>query len=307
MLIFDFASRGSGGAGLMPYVFAGAGMTVHNDQPQFYSGSTYDNSQLVGGWSYGGGLMLPLGNTLEAMGEIRQRPSGFFNVSPSTRPATTEFRVGLSLRLGSAFGNRYRSATSVPPRPPRPRRNDSNDAIHIILGSVSEAGGAVASPASATRVIPTAERYLGTPYRYGGTSPVTGFDCSGFVQYVFARNAVRLPRTSRQQAKVGAAMPRNFKSLAAGDLVMFAEGGEPISHVAIYAGHNRIIHATSSGGSVRYDDLESRRGRWFVEHMVAARRVTPDAHGLMLDLVQLLDVKSLADTALDFGDFAPRP
>src|SRR5256885_12027391 len=194
------------------------------------------------------------------MGEIRQRPSGFFNVSPSTRPATTDFRVGLSLRLGSAFGaNRYRSAAADPPRPPRPRRHESNDAIHIIRGSVSEAGGCVPPPAPSARVIPTAERCLGTPYRYGGTSPVTGFDCSGFVQYVFARNAVRLPRTSRQQAKVGVSMPRRFSSLTAGDLVMFAERGEAISHVAIYAGHNRITHATSSGGTVRYDDLDASR------------------------------------------------
>jgi hypothetical protein len=102
-------------------------------------------------------------------------------------------------------------------------------------------------------------------------------------------------------------MPRNIKSLAAGDLVMFAERGEPISHVAIYAGHNRIIHATSSGGSVRYDDLGTKRGQWFVQHMAAARRVTPDGRGLMLDLVQLLDAKTLADTALDIGDLAPRP
>ena len=306
MLIFDFASRG-GGVGLMPYVFAGAGMTVHNEQPQFYNSSSYDNSQLVGGWSYGGGLVLPLGNTLEAIGEIRQRPSGFFNVSPSTRPATTEFRVGLSLRLGSAFGgNRYRSAAADPPRPPRPRRHESNDAIHVILGSVSEAGGAVAPPASSARVIPTAERYLGTPYRYGGTSPVTGFDCSGFVQYVFARNAVRLPRTSRQQARVGVSMPRRFSSLTAGDLVMFAERGEAISHVAIYAGHNRIIHATSSGGTVRYDDLGTRRGQWFVEHMVAARRVTPDGRGLMLDLVKLLDAPWSGQLLPDFESLRSR-
>jgi cell wall-associated NlpC family hydrolase len=183
----------------------------------------------------------------------------------------------------------------------------TNDPVRVILGRVGKVAGASRPGASAARVIPTAERYLGTPYRYGGTSPVTGFDCSGFVQYVFARNAVKLPRTSRQQAKVGVAMPRRFKSLSAGDLVMFAEPGEPISHVAIYAGHNRIIHATSSGGKVRYDDLGTRRGQWFVDHMVAARRVTPDGRGLMLDLVKMLDARSLVDTALDVGDFAPRP
>ena len=306
MLIFDFASRGSLGAGLAPYVFAGAGLGVRNDNATIYN--SYNSAQVEGGWSYGGGILLPLGNTLEAMGEIRARPSGFFNVTPSTRPTTTEFRVGLSLRLGTALGgSRYRSVPNDPPPPPRPRRRSADESIKSILGGISEAAGASAPAASAARVIPTAEHYLGTPYRYGGTSPLTGFDCSGFVQYVFARNAVRLPRTSRQQARVGTALPRSFKSLAPGDLVMFAEQGEAISHVAIYAGRNRIIHATSSGGSVRYDDLSTRRGQWFVDHMVAARRVTPYGHGLMLDLVQLLDAKSLADTALDIGDLAPRP
>jgi NlpC/P60 family protein len=306
MLIFDFASRGSRGTGLSPYVFAGAGLAVHNPD---YTTSYDPNSQLAGGWSYGGGLLLPVGGSLEAMGEIRARPPGFFNLNPSNQPTRTEIRVGLSLRLGSAFGGSgYRSTPNDPPPPPRPRRRRTgDDAIRIILGGVSEAGGATAPPASAARVIPTAEHYLGIPYRYGGTSPVTGFDCSGFVQYVFARNNVGLPRTSRQQARVGTPMPRDWRKLAPGDLVLFAERGEPISHVAIYAGHHRIIHASSSGGSVRYDDLTTPRGEWFVDHMVAARRVTPDASGLMLDLVKMLDAKSLADSALDIGDFAPRP
>ena len=307
MLIFDFASRGSRGAGLSPYVFAGAGLTVHNTG--YTTNYGYNSGQVAGGWSYGGGLLLPIGGALEAMGEIRARPPGFFNLNPSNQPTRTEIRVGLSLRLGSAFGgSRYRSAPSDPPPPPRPRRRTTgDDAIRIILGGVSEAGGAIAPPASAARVVPTAERYLGTPYRYGGTSPTTGFDCSGFVQYVFARNDVKLPRTSRQQAKVGTPMPHDWRKLAPGDLMMFAERGGPISHVAIYAGRHRIIHASSSGGSVRYDDLTTTRGEWFVEHMVAARRVTPDASGLMLDLVKMLDSKSRADSALDLGDFAPRP
>jgi hypothetical protein len=306
MLIFDFASRG-GGPGLSPYVFAGAGLSVHNSTA--YSSYSYDSGQILGGWSYGGGLLLPIGGSLEAMGEIRARPSGFFNLRPSNEPTRTQIRVGLSLRLGSAFGgSRYRSVPTDPPPPPRPRRrSDSDDAVRIILGGVSEAGGAVAPPASAARVIPTAERYLGTPYRYGGTSPATGFDCSGFVQYVFAKNNVRLPRTSRQQAKVGTPLPRDWRKLAPGDLIMFAERGEPISHVAIYAGRHRIIHASASGGSVRYDDLTTHRGEWFVDHMVAARRVSPDARGFMLDLVRMLNQKSLADTILDIGDSAPRP
>jgi hypothetical protein len=106
MLIFDFASRGSRGSGIAPYVFAGAGLAVRNQQASFYNASSYNSTNLEGGWSYGGGLLLPLGNTLEAMGEIRARPSGFFNVTPSTRATYTEFRVGASLRLGTAIGGR---------------------------------------------------------------------------------------------------------------------------------------------------------------------------------------------------------
>src|SRR5689334_18290309 len=193
--------------------------------------------------------------------------------------------------------------------PGRAHAQLDRQAARILLGTIGRIAvtrSRVPTTTTSTRVIPTAERYLGTPYKWGGTSPVTGFDCSGFVQYVFARNSVKLPRTSRQQAKVGAAMPRSFSRLAPGDLVMFAERGQAISHVAIYAGHNRIIHATSSGGEVRYDDLGTRRGEWFVDHMVAARRVTPDARGLMLDLTKMLDAKTLLDTAIDLGDFAPR-
>jgi cell wall-associated NlpC family hydrolase len=157
---------------------------------------------------------------------------------------------------------------------------------------------------SASRVLDTADDYLGTPYRYGGTSPSQGFDCSGFVRYVYARNGVRLPRTSRQMAAAGAGLLPALAVLRPGDLVLFAQDGSRIDHVAIYAGASRIIHSSSSGSGVRYDDFETPRGRWFLDHMVAARRVIADGRSLVADLVGALAADTLD---LDPPDRAPRP
>lgn len=187
--------------------------------------------------------------------------------------------------------------------------------LALPLVACSQQTGLGTSPIPATSrnaavVIPTAERYLGVPYRWGGTSPVTGFDCSGYVQYVFARHGVELPRTSRAQAYAGDRVPLDERYLRPGDLIMFASRGGAISHVAIYAGHDRIIHSTSSGGGVRYDDLGSSRGAWFVNHAVVARRVAPPAAGsrMVRDLVSELRSSGVrVDFPLDLGDFAPRP
>ena len=130
-----------------------------------------------------------------------------------------------------------------------------------------------AAGASAARVLATAKRYVGTHYRYGGGSPEAGFDCSGFVQYVFGRNGIRLPRTSRLQASAGSAGPLDVASLLPGDLLFFASRGTQINHVAIYVGNNRILHSTAGAGGVVYDELSTPRGRWYLARHVVSRRV----------------------------------
>ncbi len=125
---------------------------------------------------------------------------------------------------------------------------------------------------AAERVLRTGEAYIGTPYVWGGNTPGQGFDCSGFTKYVFAKYHITLPRTSREQAHAGRAVPADFADLRPGDLMLFAEPGQAISHVAIYAGNGRILHASSSNGGVGYTDLNTG-GEWFVEYFVAARRV----------------------------------
>jgi cell wall-associated NlpC family hydrolase len=130
-----------------------------------------------------------------------------------------------------------------------------------------------AASVTAARVLATANRYLGTRYRYGGERPAEGFDCSGFVQYVFGRHGVELPRTSAVQAGAGRAVPAAIGALRPGDLMFFATGGHGIDHVAIYAGDGRIIHAASGAGQVRYDEVDTDRGEWLLERFVASRRV----------------------------------
>ena len=125
---------------------------------------------------------------------------------------------------------------------------------------------------AATRVLRTGHSYSGVKYVWGGNTPREGFDCSGFTKYVFAQHGVTLPRTSREQAHAGASVAADFRSLRPGDLMFFAEPGEAISHVAIYAGDGVILHAASSLGGVGYTDLNSG-GEWFVAYFVAARRV----------------------------------
>jgi cell wall-associated NlpC family hydrolase len=136
-----------------------------------------------------------------------------------------------------------------------------------------------AASASAAQVLATADRYIGARYRYGGESPAEGFDCSGFVQYVFGREGVELPRTSRLQAGAGRAAPRGVGALQPGDLMFFASTGRRVDHVAIYAGDGRIIHASAGSGRVRYDEIGSDRGEWFLDHLVTSRRVLADVQG----------------------------
>ena len=99
--------------------------------------------------------------------------------------------------------------------------------------------------ASAAAIIATAKQYIGVPYVWGGSTP-SGFDCSGFVQYVFARHGITLPRTSRDQYSVGTWVSKS--NLQPGDLVFYNTSGSGVSHLGIYIGNGQFIHASSSKG-----------------------------------------------------------
>lgn len=102
-------------------------------------------------------------------------------------------------------------------------------------------------------IVKTAKKYLGVPYKFGGATP-RGFDCSGLVQYVYKRNGYSVPRTAIDQFKKGKAI--RFSKAQPGDLLFFKTGSSPYSHVVIYCGGMRFIHAPRTGKSVSIDSLD---------------------------------------------------
>jgi cell wall-associated NlpC family hydrolase len=116
------------------------------------------------------------------------------------------------------------------------------------------------------KIVKTAKTQIGVRYRWGGTSR-NGFDCSGFVQYVFRKHDIRLPRTSIEQSRVGKRISRSKLNL--GDLIFFRTRGNRVSHVGIYKGNNQFIHASSSGGKIRVNVLSG----YYAQRYVGARRV----------------------------------
>lgn len=164
--------------------------------------------------------------------------------------------------------------------------------------STSSARVSASAARTARRVLDSGEKFIGTPYVWGGSTP-RGFDCSGFVQYVYREHGVELPRTSRQMAHAGIAVAVRTASLAPGDLMLFSGSTSTISHVAIYAGNGRILHSSSSGHGVGYDRLDdTKRGRYFKSHFVAARRVIENGASLVQSL-------SLIERAAPFDHFDP--
>ncbi|EHQ88750.1 NlpC/P60 family protein [Desulfosporosinus youngiae] len=135
-------------------------------------------------------------------------------------------------------------------------------------GSSSGVAGTVAVSGGAKQVLNYAAEFLGTKYVWGGTSP-SGFDCSGYVQYVFRNNGITLSRTSEQQFNNGVSVKKS--DLKPGDLVFFATYSSGASHVGIYTGNNTMIH--SSSGGVSYDDMTN--SYWSKRYLGARRVIAP--------------------------------
>ena len=147
-------------------------------------------------------------------------------------------RVPLCLPLATAL--LLAGCTTTPPSPSTPSRG----AVYSRL-----------SPEQASDIAIHALGLVGTPYRYGGNTPDSGFDCSGLIGYVYkSRAGVAPPRTVAMLGDFGQSVSAG--DLRTGDLVIFGAGRSP-THAGIYVGEGRFVHAPSTGGTVRLDRLAS--------------------------------------------------
>src|SRR5947207_15705567 len=145
-------------------------------------------------------------------------------------------------------------------RPPQATSTDGT-AFASELSSVTDS----ATGATGDAVVASAEKSLGVPYKFGGTDPATGLDCSGFVQRAFSDLGIKLPRVAADQAKVGQAVP-SLAQAQPGDLLAF---GQPVDHIAIYVGNGKMIAAPHTGDKVKIESVYTTP--------TAIRRVVPSA------------------------------
>ena len=170
----------------------------------------------------------------------------------------------------------------------------SNATSAIVQAPSAAASAAVAMPAAlatrlrdqASEMVMTAMNFLGVKYRRGGVSAENGFDCSGFTRHVFEMSVgVMLPRRADEQAKAPGLVPVKQDDLKPGDLVFFNTLKRTFSHVGIYVGDGKFIHAPRPGGEVRVEDM---RFVYWAKRFTGARRAesaqdqpTADASALL--------------------------
>lgn len=250
---FDVTAFRGGGGG--PYLVAGLGAGMGSPHSRSFS-STWTS------WSAGLGYELAPASFLRVGAEGRWREISL------DRRTGFELAAGLSIGLG---GGRKTppTPTSAPPAelgdealPPLP--SAPPDTPHLKPRAALLADS----------IIATAADVMGRPYKYGGTGEDgQGFDCSGLIQYAYARHGIALPRRSADQAREGTAIKRSYDTLLPGDLLTFSNRGGPVTHVGLYIGQGRFIHSAARGVQVSTLSPDDPYGRWWYVRWVGVRRI----------------------------------
>jgi len=229
-------------AGQGPYVVGGIGGGF----------ATRATRKLWGSWSAGAGYQVTPLSLLSLAAEARWR-----ELTPGARDG-----LELSLRLGAVFGRRG-GATGREPA--------SASTAPVPLATAGRFAGAATL---ADSVVETAAAAMGTAYRLGGTTS-DGFDCSGLIQYAYARHGITLPRTSAEQARAGEEVARQIDALRPGDVLTFSNSGGPVTHVGLYVGEGRFVHSATGGVQLSRLGPDDPYGKWWWARWVGARRLVP--------------------------------
>jgi soluble lytic murein transglycosylase-like protein len=141
----------------------------------------------------------------------------------------------------------------------------SSDFAGVLKSTMDRSAVTPAGAVTGDDVVTAASKYLGVPYRFGGTNPESGLDCSGFVQRAYADLGIKLPRVAKDQAREGTAVA-SLAQAKPGDLLAF---NSPVSHIGIYVGDNKMIVAPHTGDHVKIQTVYDKP--------TAIRRIIPDA------------------------------
>jgi cell wall-associated NlpC family hydrolase len=189
---------------------------------------------------------------------MRLDPVASFASTSSPRCARRQLLLGTLLLLLTACASS--------PHRPEPTFRES----HSSLADEPARAPSAASAGTANDVLFRAMALVGTPYHWGGNTPEGGFDCSGLVGYVYSHAAyMQLPHSSREMAAMRGLKVARMTDLVSGDLVFFGSSGG-ISHVGVYVGKGRFVHAPNSGGTVRLDDID---GPYWRDHFEYGKRL----------------------------------
>ncbi|MDF2568398.1 MAG: NlpC/P60 family protein [Sporomusa sp.] len=145
--------------------------------------------------------------------------------------------------------------------------NSSANNISSVLGAaVGPKTSNTTSDTKGTAIVKTAQKYMGVPYVWGGTTP-DGWDCSGYTQYVMKENGITIPRTAAEQFSTGTAVEK--ADLKVGDMVFFTTYKPGASHVGFYMGDGKFIHASSAAKEVAINSLSED---YYTQRYIGARR-----------------------------------
>ena len=229
---------------LSPYGIAGVSLGLSTDTTK---------QALAALWSVGAGLAWrPVSWAtfgIEAQYRLQDvGPRGFWRTTQHSRDGISA-AIGFSLTIGSGIARRAAREQPAPPQPP-----------HTITGNAKD-------------IVQTALAALGTPYEWGGTAE-NGFDCSGLIQYAYARHGIRLPRMSRDQAHSGSLVTPVVEALQPGDILLFsAQPGGGVTHVGMYVGEQTFIHSSNTGVKLSRLEPHDSDGGWWLTRLVGARRI----------------------------------